>query len=313
MTLHTRHTIDCDVTPQTTAAYLRIAGDECAFIEAHTAHALPRLLGALAEHGKKPEDVRYLIVTHAHLDHASGASAVLNACPNAMLVAHPRAAKNLIDPSNLVAGAEHVYGKEKVRELYGRIDPIPSERVKILADNEEIELGGAKLRALHTAGHAWHHFAVDDPATSTVFTGDTFGVIYPRVQRAGLFMFPTTSPTGFHAAEAHKSIDRILALGRDAICPTHFGECRDVAGAAKQLHHWIDISDTLVNEGAASGAPMEEVEATIATKLRAAFATEAPKVGLALTEADWAVLKSDIDVNAQGLAVAAAGLREKKN
>lgn len=310
MTLHTRHTIDCDVIPENTACYLRIAGDECAFIEAHTAHSVPRLLAALEAHGKKPEDVRYLVVTHAHLDHAAGASAVLKACPNATMLAHPRAAKNLIDPANLVAGAEAVYGRAKVEELYGRIDPIPAERVRILADDEEFELGDAKLRALHTAGHAWHHFAVDDPATSTVYTGDTFGVIYPRLQRSGLFMFPTTSPTGFHAAEAHKSIDRITALGREAICPTHYGECRDIALAAKQMHHWIDISDALVKEGAASGAPLPEVEKAIASKLHDAFAKELP---FTPTEKDWAGLASDIEINAQGLAVAAMGVRKGKS
>src|SRR5450631_3289382 len=75
VTAHARFTIDADITPRFTACYLRVAGDECAFIEAHTTHALPRLLAALAEHGKKPEDVRYVVVTHAHLDHAAGASA----------------------------------------------------------------------------------------------------------------------------------------------------------------------------------------------------------------------------------------------
>ena len=34
---------------------------------------------------------------------------------------------------------------------------------------------------------------VDDPATGTVFTGDTFGLVYPRLQRAGRFAFPSTS------------------------------------------------------------------------------------------------------------------------
>ncbi|HEX4459756.1 MAG TPA: MBL fold metallo-hydrolase, partial [Polyangia bacterium] len=75
MTQHARVTIDADVTPAFTACYLRLAGPrECAFIEAHTAHATPRLLAALAAQGRRPEDVRYIVVTHAHLDHAAGAS-----------------------------------------------------------------------------------------------------------------------------------------------------------------------------------------------------------------------------------------------
>src|SRR5690348_6152063 len=105
MSRHTRFTIDADVIPRFTACYLRVADGECAFVEAHTAHAIPRLLSALAEHGKRPEDVRYVVVTHAHLDHAAGASKLLAACPNATILAHPRAAKHLVDPAKLVQGA----------------------------------------------------------------------------------------------------------------------------------------------------------------------------------------------------------------
>jgi len=75
MIRHTRTTIDADVTPRFTACYLRTAGEECAFIEAHTSHALPRLLAALGAHGKRPEDVRWVVVTHAHLDVRPGGAA----------------------------------------------------------------------------------------------------------------------------------------------------------------------------------------------------------------------------------------------
>jgi glyoxylase-like metal-dependent hydrolase (beta-lactamase superfamily II) len=310
MTAHSRHTIDCDLIARFTAAYLRVAGDECAFIEAHTSHALPRLLAALAANGRRPEDVRYLVVTHAHLDHAAGASAVLGACPNATLLAHPRAAKNLIDPARLIAGATHVYGEERFAKLYGKIEPIPKERVKSLADGETFELGGATLQALHTAGHAWHHFAVDDPALSTVYTGDTFGLVYPALQRGVRFALATTSPTGFHAAEAHKSIDRILSLGREAACLTHFDEVRDLEECATQLRGWIDRSDQWVKEAAASSAPLKELETTISGKLRAAIAEDTSSRGLSLTPADWELLALDIELNGQGLAYAAEEKRK---
>jgi glyoxylase-like metal-dependent hydrolase (beta-lactamase superfamily II) len=310
MTEQSRVTIDCDLLPRFTAAYLRIAGDECAFIEAHTSHALPKLLAALAANGKRAEQVRYLVVTHAHLDHAAGASAVLAACPNATLVAHPRAAKNLIDPARLIAGATQVYGAERFAKLYGAIDPIPQERVKTLADGETLELGDAKLQALHTAGHAWHHFAVDDPALSTVYTGDTFGLVYPALQRGLRFALATTSPTGFHAAEARKSIDRILSLGREAACLTHFDEVRDLAECARQLHRWIDLSDQWVQEAAASASKGKELETSIAEKLRAAIATDTSSRGLTLTAEDWELLSLDIELNAQGLAYAAEESRK---
>jgi len=310
MTTHSRVTIDCDRLPRFTAAYLRIAGDECAFIEAHTSHALPKLLAALAANGKKPEQVRYLVVTHAHLDHAAGASAVLAACPNATLVAHPRAAKNLIDPGRLIAGATQVYGAERFAKLYGAIEPVAAARVKTLADGETLDLGDAKLQALHTAGHAWHHFAVDDPTLATVYTGDTFGLVYPALQRGVRFALATTSPTGFHAAEARKSIDRILGLRREAACLTHFDEVRDFAECGRQLHRWIDRSERWVQEGAASALEGQALETSISDKMRSAITEETSSRGLALTPADWELLALDIELNGQGLAYAVQELRK---
>src|SRR5262245_42034392 len=142
MTSHARYTIDCDVLPQWTAAYLRVAGDECAFIETHTAHALGKLLAELAMRGRRPEDVRWIVVTHAHLDHAAGAGALLAKCPNATLLAHPRAVGHLVDPTKLVASATKVYGEARFAELYGSIDPIPHERARALDDGATFDLGG---------------------------------------------------------------------------------------------------------------------------------------------------------------------------
>src|SRR5580704_15922229 len=207
--MHARYTIDCDILPKFTAAYLRVAGDECAFIETHTSHAQPKLLAELAAHGRRPEDVRWVVVTHAHLDHAAGAGALLARCPNATLLAHPRAARHLVDPRKLVASATAVYGAERFARLYGEIEPAPKERVRALEDGERFELGGAELQVFHTAGHAKHHFVVDDPVLRTVYTGDTFGLAYPALQRGGRFALATTSPTDFDPAEARKSIDLV--------------------------------------------------------------------------------------------------------
>lgn len=300
---HQRITIDCDVLPRFTAAYLRIAGDECAFIETHTGHAVPRLLAALASHGKRPEQVRYVVVTHAHLDHAAGAGLLLSKCPNATLLAHPRAARHLIDPSRLVASATSVYGAARFGELYGTIEPIPAERVRALEDAETFALGDATLRVHHTAGHAKHHFIVHDPATATVYTGDTFGLVYPDLQRSGRFAIATTSPTDFDPDEAHKSIDKVLSLGEPTACLTHFDEVSDPLEVGAQVHAWIDRSARFLAE-AVSGDPTP-----VKDKLHRAIAEVAGQRGLALTDDDWKLLATDLDLNAQGIEFAAAKQR----
>ena len=298
MSHHARHTIDADVTPRFTACYLRLAGQECAFIEAHTAHALPRLLDALARQGRRPEDVRWVVVTHAHLDHAAGAGALLAACPRATLLAHPRTAKHLVDPGKLVAGAKAVYGEARFQALYGQVTPVPAERVRALQDGESFELGDARLTVWHTAGHAWHHFVVDDPATETVYTGDTFGLVYPALQRHGRFAIPSTSPTGFDAAEARRSLDRVLSLGERFVCPTHFDAWEDAPAIAAQLRRFIDRAEAWVEEAARSDEPLPALEARLALAWRRAVAEEAPRFGAE----EQALLALDVELNAQGLA-----------
>lgn len=303
---HARTTIDCEAQASGfAAAYLRTAGDECAFIECYTNAAVPLLLETLAAKGKRPEQVRYVVVTHAHLDHAGGASGLMAACPNATLLAHPRAARHLIDPTKLVASAKQVYGEARFAELYGVIEAIPEARVRVMDDGATFTLGDATLTTLHTAGHAKHHFVVHDPATHTVFTGDTFGLVYPHLQRAGTFAFASTTPTDFDAAEALKSLDRVLALGEPTVCPTHYGEARDVHRIADQVRRFIGLSEGWVVEAAASGAGMAECATAIEAHLRVALGEAAREVGLTLGVSDWAALELDVTLNAQGLAFVA--------
>lgn len=301
-------TIDSEYVQRDFAAcYLRVQDGEAAFIETNTAHAAPLLLAALEQAGLRPEAVRYVIVTHVHLDHAGGASALMKACPRATLLAHPRAARHLVDPSKLVASATAVYGAERFASLYGTIDPIDPERVRSLEDGEAVDLGSAQLHFLHTRGHANHHFVVHDPARDTVFTGDTFGLAYPRLQRSGRFVFPSTSPTDFDAAAARESVERVLGLGTSTACLTHFGAIDGLAEAADQLRWWLDRSEGLV-ELASRLAP-DEAEPRVRAGVYAAMAEAATARGLALDLDDRALVEMDLELNAQGLSWAASKLR----
>lgn len=306
--MHSRITIDCDAkTPTFTAAYLRVAEatGECAFIETETSHARPKLLAALAQAGRRVEDVRWIVVTHAHLDHAAGAGGLLAACPKATLLAHPRAARHLIDPTKLIKSATAVYGAERFAQLYGRIEPIPKERVRALEEGETFDLGDSTMRVLHTAGHANHHFVIDDPATESVYTGDSFGLVYPALQGRGLFAITSTSPTNFDAGEARISIERIRGLNKKYVCLTHFGAFTEIDAIASQLHAWIDRAEAWVNDAAAGTESVDAITARLRTAWREAIAEDVAERDLRFGEAEWGLLALDIDLNAQGLAVAA--------
>lgn len=299
-------TVDAEyVMPQLAASYLREEGGEVAFIETATALCVPKLLAALAREGLSPEAVRYVIVTHVHLDHSGGASALMKACPNATLLAHPRAARHLVDPAKLVASARQVYGEDAFDALYGVIEAIDAARVRSLDDGAEVALGGAPLRFLHTRGHANHHFVVHDVHRDVVYTGDTFGLVYPALQRAGRFAYPSTSPTDFDGEAALASVRRVLDLKPRAVGPTHFGLFEDAQAIADQVTRWLELSAGLVAQGIKSGDARGTLEQRFKWQLEQEFELAATRAGLALTEADRKLIHFDLELNAQGLAFAA--------
>ena len=249
-----------------------------------------------------------MVVTHAHLDHAAGAGALLAACPNASLVAHPRAARNLIAAGEARGKRDGGLRAGALPALFGEVTPVPAERVRTLADGESIELGGAKLTAWHTSGHAYHHFVVDDPATATVYTGDTFGLVYPALQKFGRFAMASTSPTGFNAGEARKSLDKVRALGERFVCPTHFDAYEDAGAIAAQVGRFVDRAEAWVDQAARGDESVDAMASRFTAAWWSAIAEEAPRFG----PDERAVLALDVELNAQAvLAFVAEALRSR--
>ncbi len=306
-------TIDCHYadTPLMAAAYLMIEDDQAAFIDNNTTLAVPTLLAALEAEGLKPEKVSYLIITHVHLDHAGGTSALLKACPNAVVLAHPRAARHVIDPTRLVSSAQSVYGKEAFEALYGVIEPVPAERVREMGDGETLELGSRTLTFIHTRGHANHHFCIVDSASNGIFTGDAFGVHYPALQQAGPFGFPSTSPTDFDGPLAMESVQRLLDLKPDCIYPTHFGPLGDLEIRGALLIKHLQFAQNLMLEACASDTPDAELEEFIRSRSDDYFRQVLEQAEIEDTQPYWDLMAMDLDLNAQGLAFVAGKRRRK--
>ncbi len=298
-------TIDCEyVAPQVAAAFLLIHQGRAAFIDNNTAHAVPILLDTLDHHGLTPEDVDYCIITHVHLDHAGGSSALMSACPNAQLLAHPRAARHVIDPSRIIQSAQGVYGEAQFEALYGRIEPINADRVRTIDDEEVVSFAGIPLHFLHTRGHANHHMVIHIPSEGVIFTGDTFGIVYPQLQIPGPFAFPSTSPTDFDAKAAIQSVDRVLSSKAHTAYLTHFGATQELHSIAAQLKHLLQISGELVARGTASGFSEEELHSWIKQELKTAYQQALVAHRIPTTDNIWQLLQLDFILNAQGLVYA---------
>jgi glyoxylase-like metal-dependent hydrolase (beta-lactamase superfamily II) len=227
--------------PHMAACYLLEGEGAVAIIETGTNDSVPRLMQALEQRGWAPEQVSHVIVTHVHLDHAGGAGAMMQACPNATFVVHPRGARHMIDPSKLEASVRQVYGDEIFDRDYGTLLPIPAERVREMDDGETLEVGGRPLEFRDTPGHARHHFCIWDEATRGWFTGDTFGLSYRELDTGkGPFIFPTTTPIQFDPGALKHSIEKLMDRGPRWMYLTHFGRVGDLARLAGDLLTRID-------------------------------------------------------------------------
>lgn len=234
--------IDTDhLRPLFDASHLVVENGRGAFVDTGANSSVPLLLATLARQDIDAGDIDYVFLTHVHLDHAGGAGLLMQSLPNAKAVLHPRGAPHMIDPARLIRGATAVYGADDFAALYGHIQPIEEDRVVVVGDGEEITLGGRPLYCLFAEGHARHHYVLHDPQSAAVFTGDSFGISYRELDtKNGEFIFPTTTPVHFDPPEAHKSIDRIMALDPEQLFLTHYSRVTDLPRLADDMHRRID-------------------------------------------------------------------------
>jgi len=305
-------TIDCQyMYPEYAAAYLIIEGEAAAFVDNNTRHAVPKLLNALASTGLSPEQVTYLIITHVHLDHAGGTSALLEHCPNALVLAHPRAARHLINPAKLVGSAKALYGEANFIRLYGKIEPIDETRVIKVNDGDKLSLGSRVFQFIHTTGHAKHHMCMYDYGSGYIFTGDAFGLAYPLLQVGSeSFIFPSTSPSDFNPAEARSSIHKIMDTGATIAYLTHFGAFKDMKLGMGKLISYLDTLEGMLQDAAISGLEYDDLNTFCYKAMLNFFRSEIERRGIAFNSDIQEFLQNDIELNAKGIAVAAMQLRK---
>ena len=283
------------------AAYLVVERGRAAFIDTGTAFALPRLLGALAALNLPVDAVEHVIPTHVHLDHAGGVGQLMAACPRATLRVHPRGARHMIDPSELWAGASAVYGTEEMERSYGRLLPVPADRVRTTDDGAVVELAGRPLHIAHTPGHARHHHCVWDEVTRGWFTGDTFGLSYREFDTAkGPWIVPTSTPVQFEPEALVASIERLLAADPACMYLTHFGRVAEVPRLGALVLGQLRQMAAL---GRAAGDAPGRHEHLKQGQLDI-FCASLAAHGCTMSRAQVAeLLAIDLELNAQGMAV----------
>ena len=236
--------------PQAIAAYLVVGPQGPVLVETGPGSTLPVLKNRLAAYGYTVQDIKHILLTHIHFDHAGAAG--WWASQGAHIYVHHFGARHLIDPSKLIASATRIYGSA-MDTLWGEIIPAPVENVTVLHDGDVVAANGLTFQVIETPGHARHHhvYRLDDIA----FTGDAAGVSIPG---AGIVDLPAPPPE-FDKEAWLTTLDRLEAENLSAIYPTHYGRVNDVGRHLHQLRQLLNDGPQFIKDKMAQGVSRDDL------------------------------------------------------
>jgi glyoxylase-like metal-dependent hydrolase (beta-lactamase superfamily II) len=212
------------------ASYLIDTPDGPALFDCGPASTLESLRSGLADHGLELTDIRHLLLSHIHLDHAGAAGALTRENPAMTVWVSDIGAPHLIDPTRLESSARRLF--PNFDELWGPITPVPAANVRIASGDV---LG---WEAFPTPGHASHHVCYF--RDGTLLTGDACGV---RILPSD-YIQPVAPPPDIDVEAWHRSLDEVERRNPDRLVLIHIGVVTDVAdhiaGLRKELDLWAE-------------------------------------------------------------------------
>lgn len=228
-------------------AVIQTAGG-VALVDPGPSSCLETLRASLAGAGIAIADVRALLLTHIHLDHAGATGSLLRENPDITVYVHERGAPHMIDPSKLLASAERLYG-DRMDELWGPFLPVPEANVRILGGGERIEAADRTFEVAYTPGHAWHHVSFLERASGIAFVGDVAGVRTGRT----LFVMPPTPPPDIDVEVWLESIELVRRWEPATLLVTHFGTHEEptahLDAMVEHLNRMKEMARTVIEAG----------------------------------------------------------------
>lgn len=227
-----------------------------ALVDPGPSTTLSNLETALDRKGIQFADVRSLLLTHIHLDHAGATGPIVRKYPHIEVIVHARGAPHLVDPSKLLSSAGRLYGQDMER-LWGDVLPVASERIRAVDGGETLNVAGREIQIRYTPGHASHHVSFLDTASRVAFVGDTAGIR----RGSGKFVLPATPPPDIDLDAWRESERQILAWDPDTLFLTHFGPWHGARqhfqAMFDNLGAWSGIVRRLLGDAALSDADRE--------------------------------------------------------
>jgi len=208
-----------------------------AIVDPGPTSTIERLSEGLEAFGASLAEVRWLLLTHIHLDHAGASGSLTERFGELEVIVHQNGARHLLDPSRLMKSAKMVFGPDTDR-LWGECLPVDEPRLRVVNEDEVLSLGGRDITVTYTPGHAKHHVTYFDSHSGTAFVGDTAG---SRVQGTPTVL-PATPPPDIDITLLEDSARRINQFDPDHLFVTHFGWVNDVeshlGGHIERVREW---------------------------------------------------------------------------
>ena len=217
--------------------YLLETEDGLALQDCGPSTDIPALKVALAEESLVLTDVRHLLLSHIHLDHAGAAGTLVREHPGLRVHVSEIGAPHLIDPSRLERSARRLYGDDFDR-LWGELAPVPEENVHVVGSSV---LG---LECFPTPGHAAHHVCYLD-RSGTLYAGDAAGVrILPERP-----VWPVSPPPEVDLEAWERTIDELELRAPDQLALIHFGVVDQPRDHLRRLRRNLRIWSQRVRQG----------------------------------------------------------------
>jgi glyoxylase-like metal-dependent hydrolase (beta-lactamase superfamily II) len=222
---------------RTIGCYLLETVDGLALFDCGPSSCLAALETGLAERGHELGDVKHLLLSHIHLDHAGAAGSLVREHPALQVWVSEVGAPHLADPVRLERSARRIYG-DTFDALWGELAPVPEENLRIAADRT------VGLEVFPAPGHASHHVCYFDG--TTLYAGDAAGV---RIQPSR-FVFPPTPPPDIDVEAWYRTFEQIERRAPERLALIHFGVADDVARHLTELRERLDTWAGRVERGA---------------------------------------------------------------
>ena len=240
--------------PRIIGCYLLETEDGPALFDCGPASCVAFLKAGLAERGLDLTEVRHLLLSHIHLDHAGAAGVLVREHPWLRVHVSEIGAPHIVDPSRLEASARRLYGNA-FDSLWGRLAPVPAKNVRVVGDDV---LG---LECFATPGHASHHVSYLD-SDGTLYAGDAAGV---RI-RPGHFVLAPCPPPELDLEAWEQTIVEMERRAPGRLALIHFGVFDDVqehlAALRETLARWSERVEDGMDEATFVAAAGYDVSQT---------------------------------------------------